>query len=86
MKANEKYVKDKYPEAEVSLNQYAYIDGFADIPYEIVVCGPTKKGWYLGPIRLAVDCRTHEEAWAEAALNIRNNKDVAYGPARKLKP
>lgn len=78
---DEQYVKRKYKDAKVSLNQYAYIDGFADIPYEIVVCGKTEGDWYEGPIRLAVDCRSHEGAWADAAYKISQGQDFSYGPA-----
>jgi hypothetical protein len=78
--SDKRFVRAKYPNAEVGLNRYAYIDGFDHIPYEIVVPGPTVDGVYQGPVRLAVDCQTHEEAWAEAAKKIRNRSDVSYGP------
>jgi hypothetical protein len=52
---NEEFVKQTYSEATVSLNSHAYIDGFADIPYEIIVCSPLQGSYYPGPIQLAVD-------------------------------
>ena len=61
-----------FPDAKVELNQHAYSPGFEDIPYEIVVCGSS------GPIYLAQDCSTHEEAWYKAARKIEERKGASW--------